>query len=568
MDEAIWNVARPSEDAGPLAAALGLPPVIGQILVNRKIRDVESARFFLEGGLESVPDPFLLPGMDAAVERILKAVADGEPILIFGDYDVDGVLSTVMLHKALSTLGGKADYFIPERLKDGYGIKDEHIEVARGRGAKLVISVDCGIKSVGFVRAARSAGVDVIVTDHHLPGPELPDALAVLDPAVPGSPYPDHDLAGVGVAFKLIQALFQKTGRTSVLPHYLKLVAIGTVADIVEIRGENRVFVRRGLQELRNVSNPGLRSLIGVCGLANRPVSVGDIGFRLGPRINAAGRMGRTDLALRLFFSDSSLETTSLAIELDDLNRKRQAAEETIYTEAEARIRTEGLDRTYKILVLGDEKWHRGVVGIVASRLKEAFSRPVVLFSYENGIAYGSGRSIPGFSLIECLDAARPLYLSYGGHRQAVGCTLRRESLPAFKDAMNKGADARLSFDDLRPSISIDAPLDFSDIGEPLWRGLALLEPHGVGNPRPVFLTGEAEVAAPPRRLKDRHVKLALRQSGRTFEAIGWDHAAWADRFPAGSRVDCAYTFQTSNYLGEDRLYLGLEGLRPAREER
>jgi single-stranded-DNA-specific exonuclease len=200
----------------------------------------------------------------------------------------------------------------------------------------------------------------------------------------------------------------------------------------------------------------------------------------------------------------------------------------------------------------------------VASRLKEKFSRPVVLFSYENGIAYGSGRSIPKFSLIECLENARPLYLSYGGHRQAVGCTLRREALPEFKEAMNRGADAHLSFDDLRPSISIDAPLEFTDIGEPLWRGLALLEPHGVGNPRPVFITQGAEVAAAPRKLKDRHVKLMLRKSGRTFEAIGWDHGEWADRFPAGTLVDCAYTFQTSNYLGEDRLYLGLDGLRPA----
>jgi single-stranded-DNA-specific exonuclease len=564
MIESVWNVAPPSEAAGPLASALGLPPVIGQILANRRIVDVPSARLFLEGDLSDVPDPFLLVGMEAAVERIMRAVDGGERILIFGDYDVDGILATVMLHKALTTLGGEVDFFIPERLKDGYGIKDEHAALAAGRGAKLVVSVDCGVKSVGFTRAAREAGVDVIITDHHLPGPELPEALAVLDPVIDGSGYPDRSLAGVGVAFKLIQALFRKTGRTAVLPHYLKLVAIGTVADIVDLRGENRIFVRRGLRELRNVSNPGLRSLMAVCGLAGKPVSVGDIGFRLGPRINAAGRMGRTDLALKLFFSDSTAETTALAMELDELNRKRQAAEEAIFAEAEARVRDEGLDRSFKILVLGDEKWHRGVVGIVASRLKEAFSRPVILFSYENGIAFGSGRSIPKFSLIECLENARPLYLNYGGHRQAVGCTLRRESLPAFKEAMNRGADAHLSFDDLRPSISIDARLDFAEVDEPLWRGLALLEPHGVGNPRPVFLTEGAEVAAPPRLLKEKHIKLMLRQAGRTFEAIGWDRGEWAGLFPAGSRVDCAYTFQTSNYLGEERLYLGLEGLKPA----
>ncbi|MBN1938975.1 MAG: single-stranded-DNA-specific exonuclease RecJ [Candidatus Aminicenantes bacterium] len=564
MNEAVWNVAPPSETADPLASALGLPPVIGRILANRGIVDEASARLFLEGDLADAPDPFLFNGMAAAVDRIQRAVAGGEPILIFGDYDVDGVLATVMLHKALTTLGGKAGYFIPERLKDGYGIKDEHVSVAVERGAKLVISVDCGIKSNGFVKSARAAGVDVIVTDHHLPGPELPEALAVLDPVVEGSGYPDRSLAGVGVAFKLIQALFQTTGRASVLPHYLKLVAIGTVADIVDLRGENRIFVRRGLRELRNVSNPGLRSLMAVCGLAGKPVSVGDIGFRLGPRINAAGRMGRTDLALRLFFSDSAAETTAVAMELDDLNRKRQAAEEAILAQAEDRIRSKGFDRDYKILILGDEKWHRGVVGIVASRLREAFSRPVILFSYENGIAFGSGRSVPAFSLIDCLESARPLYLSYGGHRQAVGCTLRRESMPAFKEAMNREAEERLSPEDLKPSISIDARLDFAEVDERLWSGLALLEPHGVGNPRPVFLTEGAEVAAPPRLLKERHVKLMLRQAGRTFEAIGWNRGEWAGHFPLGSRVDCAYTFQTSSYLGEDRLYLGLEGLRPA----
>ncbi len=563
MDEMIWNVAPPAPGAATLAAEFGLPPVAGQLLFNRRVTDAESARLFLKAGLEDIPDPYLFPDMAAAVDRIMKAVAGGETILIFGDYDVDGVLSTVMLHKALVSLGGKVDVFIPERLKDGYGIKDEHVDVAIARGAKLVVSVDCGIKSIGFVRAAKAAGVDVIITDHHLPGTELPEALALLDPTLPGANYPDRNLAGVGVAFKLIQALLQKAGRASVLRHYLKLVAIGTVADIVELRGENRIFVRRGLQELENVTNPGLRSLIGVSGLQNRPVTVGDIGFRLGPRINAAGRMGRTELALRLFLSDSVPETMAVAAELDDLNRRRQEMEESILTEAEERIRTEGWDRTQKILILGDEKWHRGIIGIVASRLRETFSRPVVLFSYENGMAYGSGRSIPGFSLIDCLEEARPLYLSYGGHRQAVGCTLRRESLPEFKEAMNRFAESRLSPDDLRPSLRIDARLGFAEVDQALWSALSLLEPHGVGNPRPVFMTERAEIIEPPESLKNgRHSKFLLRHDGRTFEGLGWDHGEWAGRFAAGGRVDCAYTFNTSIYGGRERLYLALEGMR------
>ncbi|MHB8053818.1 MAG: single-stranded-DNA-specific exonuclease RecJ [Candidatus Aminicenantales bacterium] len=559
----IWNVAPPAPGAADLAAALGLPPIAGQLLANRRVADVESARFFLNAGLEDTHDPFLFSDMAAAVDRITKAIDGGETILIFGDYDVDGVLSTVMLQKALVSLGGKVDVFIPERLKDGYGIKDEHVDIAIARGAKLVVSVDCGIKSVGFVRAAEAAGVDVIITDHHLPGTEIPEAVALLDPNMPGENYPDRNLAGVGVAFKLIQALMQKAGRASVLRHYLKLVAIGTVADIVDLRGENRVFVRQGLRELENVSNPGLRSLIDVCGLQNRPVTVGDIGFRLGPRINAAGRMGRTELALRLFLSDSVEETTAVAGELDVLNRRRQETEESILAEAEERIRAGGWDQSHKILILGDEKWHRGIIGIVASRLRETFSRPVVLFSYENGMAYGSGRSIPGFSLIDCLEEARPLYLSYGGHRQAVGCTLRRESLPEFKEAMNRFAEARLSPGDLRPSLSIDARLGFAEIDRALNRMLSLLEPHGIGNPRPVFMTEGAEIVGPPQSLKaGRHSKFLLRHGGRTFEGLGWDHGEWAGRFASGDRIDCAYTFNTSIFGGQERLYLSLEGLR------
>lgn len=565
MDETIWNVAPAAPEAAELAAALELPPVIGQLLANRRVGDIESARFFLEAGLEKAHDPGLFSDMAAAVARIEAAIGGGEKILIFGDYDVDGILSAVMLEKALSSLGGTVDIFIPDRLKDGYGIKDEHVRTALDRGAKLVVSVDCGIKSAGFVRAAKAAGVDVVITDHHRPGDEIPEAAAILDPHLPGSNYPDRHLAGVGVAFKLIQALLEKAGRASVLRHYLKLVAIGTVADVVELRGENRIFVRQGLRELENAANPGLRSLIEVCGLGDRPVTVGDIGFRLGPRINAAGRMGRTELALRLFLSDSIPETAAVASELDSLNRRRQEAEEAILTEAEDRVRARGWARTHKILILGDDKWHRGVIGIVASRLREAFSRPVVLFSYENGMAYGSGRSIPGFSLIDGLEEARPLFLSYGGHRQAAGCTLRRESIPQFKEALNRFAEARLSFDDLRPRLSIDARLDFSAVDQALWRALTLLEPYGVGNPRPVFLTEGVEIAGPPEALKNgRHAKFILRQGGRTFEGLGWDHGDWADRFGAGARVDCVYTFNTSIYGGRERLYLALEDMRTA----
>lgn len=339
MDDSLWIIAPPREEASRLASELGLPPAIAQVLVNRKITEPDAADRFLRGTIDQLHDPFLMSGMSAAVERIQRAVAAGEKILIFGDYDVDGVLSVVMLHKALESLGGEVGYFIPERLKEGYGIKDEHISVAVDRRARLVISVDCGIKATGFVQKANEQGIDVIITDHHLPGPAIPEALAVLNPVLESSGYPEKNLAGVGVAFKLIQALFERQGRASVLRHYLKLVAIGTISDIAELKGENRLLVKRGLQELDSISNPGLKSLVETSGLKGKRISEGDVGFRIGPRINAAGRMGMTDLAVRLFFSPSVEETAGIARRLDELNAQRQTAEERIFKQAEDTIK-------------------------------------------------------------------------------------------------------------------------------------------------------------------------------------------------------------------------------------
>jgi single-stranded-DNA-specific exonuclease len=561
MDDALWAVAPPSENAAFLAAETGLPRTIGQVLVNRGVTTAEAARRFLYGTLSDLHDPFLLARMEDAVGRIRQAIEGGETILVFGDYDVDGILSVVMLHKALASLGARVSYFIPERLRDGYGIKDEHVALAAARGAKLVVSVDCGVKAVGFVQKARSLGIDVIITDHHHPGPELPRAVAVLNPALPGSGYPDRHLAGVGVTFKLIQALFARSGRTGVLRHYLKLVSIGTIADIADLRGENRILVKHGLRELDGVSRPGLRSLIDVSGLRGKRISEGDVGFRLGPRINAAGRMGETEVAVRLFFSTSKEESEALARRLDALNAQRQAAEDKIVNQAEERIRSRGLLSRYKIIILGDEAWHRGIIGIVASRLKDAFLRPVILLSYDGDKAYGSGRSIPDFSLIDCLESCGDVFLSHGGHPLAVGCTLLRSRIPDFREAANRIA-ARIPEEALRRRLRIDARIGLADIDGPLWNGLELLDPYGVGNPRPVFLAEEVEVVGPPRILQARHAKFLVRQDGRTFEAIAWDRAEWASTVAKGGLVDLAFSLQTSSYLGEERPYLSLDGLR------
>ncbi len=562
MNSSQWVVSPPRPEADALAEALSLHPTIARVLANRKILTAEDARAFLHGGLEGLHDPFLMKGMDRAVDRIRTAIDRGEKILIFGDYDVDGVLSTVMLLKALSTLGAQADYFIPERLTDGYGIKDEHVRIPVERGAALVISVDCGIKAVAFTARAREEGVDVIVTDHHRPGDVLPDAVAVLDPVLDSAGYPDRGLAGVGVTFKLIQALLQRAGRDAGLPHYMKLVSIGTVADVAELRGENRLFVKHGLKALRSVANTGLRSLIEACGLANRKISEGDLGFRIGPRINAAGRMGMTDLAVRLFLADDPGESLALVQKLDELNSERQRTEERIFNEARERVEERGLDRKYKCLVLGSAGWHRGVIGIVASKLKDRFHRPVVLFACEDGKAHGSGRSIPDVPLIELLDECRHLFLSYGGHKLAVGCTLPTERLGAFKDALNPLAEARIPEDCLRRKLRIDAPLDFKSIDGAFLEALGWLVPFGVGNPKPLFVAEGVEVVSEPQLLQGKHLKFLARQDGRVLEALGWDKADWRHVLRRGGRVNLAFSIARSEYLGEPRMNLTIEDLK------
>jgi len=562
MNSAIWVVNPPRPEAEVLAQALSLPPAIARVLVNRKILTEEAARAFLFGDIAALYDPYLMKGMDRAVARIEEAVAKGEKILVFGDYDVDGVLSTVMLMKALTSLGAKVEYFIPERLTDGYGIKDEHVEIPVQKGASLVISVDCGIKAVEFTARAKEKGIDVIITDHHRPGETLPDAVAVLNPVLADSGYPDGSLAGVGVAFKLIQALLEKSGKAAGLPHYMKLVSIGTVADVAELKGENRVFVKLGLKGLRNVSNMGLRSLIEACGLGNRKISEGDIGFRIGPRINAAGRMGMTDLAVRLFFSESSEESQALVRKLDDLNAQRQKTEEKIFNDARERIEERGLDKKYKCLVLGSPDWHRGIIGIVASKLKDRFNRPVILFVYENGKAYGSGRSIPEVPLIDFLEDCRHLFLSYGGHKLAVGCTLPTERMAAFKEALNPLAEVRISEDNLTRKIKIDGPLEFAAVDDRFLETFALLFPFGVGNPKPLFLAENVEVISEPQVLQRKHLKFLARQNGRVLEVLGWDKAEWRHVVRRGSRVSLAFSLMMSEYLGVQKVSLSIEDLK------
>jgi single-stranded-DNA-specific exonuclease len=544
-----------------LADELRVPLAIAQILANRGVLSPAEAETFLFGTLAGLHDPFLMKDMDKAIERIRRALRRKEKILIFGDYDVDGVLSVVILLRALRSLGADADYFIPERLKEGYGLKEAHVQVVKHKGGRLVISVDCGIKAVSFADLARREGIDVIITDHHLPGEALPEVEALLNPVLEDSGYPFRNLAGIGVVFKLLQALFQKEGREASLPHYAKMVAIGTIADVAELRGENRLLVRHGLKGLGNVSNRGLRSLLANCGLQNRRVTEGDVGFRIAPRINAAGRMGAADEAVRLFFSATDEEAAGLALWLSEMNSRRQSEEDKIFNQALDMVRTSSLHERYKFLVLGCESWHRGVIGIVASKLKDAFYRPVLLFSYADGKAHGSGRSISRFSLIECLDDCRDIFIDYGGHPLAVGCVLRLDRVAELKQRINGVARAKLRDEDLVRKISIDAELLLSDIDVSFIEHYFRLAPFGVGNPRPHFLSRSVEVMDSPRLLQDKHLKLSVRQDGKVFEALGWDKAEMLPALRKGAHINLVYSLRTSTFLGEEKLSLSIDDI-------
>ncbi len=564
MNETVWILNPVSEKARNLSVTVDIPLEAAQILVNRGIDQTEQVHQFLYGTMSDLHDPFLMNGMREAVQRIHKAIYHQENILIFGDYDVDGILSVVMLSKALASLGGKVDFFIPDRLKEGYGLKKKYIDLAEQRNAGVVISVDCGVKAVAFVEKAREKGIDVIITDHHQPGASLPRAVAVLNPAIPNSAYPFKNLAGVGVVFKLIQALFNGDPKSSQLPHYLKLVSIGTVADIAELKNENRIFVKFGLKGLENVKNIGLKKLMDSCGIKHRNVSVGDVGFRIGPRINAAGRMGMTDLAVRLFFADSSHEVEDITRELERLNSRRQRVEEKVFNQAKSLVEQKALDNRYKLLILGCEEWHRGVIGIVASKIKDLFYRPVILFAYKDGKAFGSGRSIRDFSLINCLDENKDLFQNYGGHTMAVGCELAQREMANFKNQINTYVHSRITEEQLKRKIRIDARIDFEDINRAILDILSLLSPFGLGNPKPVFLTEKAEIIAPPKKIQGRHSKFLVQKNGKIFESIGWRKGEWADKLWAGDRIDLVYSLMTSEYLGEEKVTLSLEDIKKA----
>jgi single-stranded-DNA-specific exonuclease len=559
--------------AAALARALGVSPVVASLLVARGCDDESSALAFLQPSYDQLHDPYLMLGMREAVSRLQRAIDRAEPILIYGDYDVDGTTGTAVLLRALKLLGARAGFHVPHRFTEGYGIQQPALEQAAADGYKLVVSVDCGIRAHEPLYWAKDHGLDVIITDHHLPDVSegVPPAYAVLNPNQRGCGYPDKNLAGVGVAFKLVHALFRERGRESQVAAFLKVVAIGTVADVAKLVGENRTIVALGLKDLANAKNVGLRALMEVAGCGDGAgMSAYDVGFRIGPRINAAGRMDAARAVVELFETKDREEARRLAEHLDRRNQERKQVQAEIVARAIAAL--EGVGDTSEhshVAVIAGEGWHRGVIGIAASKIAERINRPCVVISVDGEIGHGSARSIEAYHLLNGLTECADLFEKFGGHSHAAGITIKAERIDEFRRRLNAHAALRLTDEDLQPYISIDAKLPAEAITFELANQLRALEPFGAGNPRPVFLTRNLRLLSEPLVMKDRHFKLRLAGSeGRPLETVWWDGVERTERTPSvNSRIEMAYTIETNTWNNEVRLQLCVEDLRMSSEQ-
>lgn len=541
-----------------LAREAQLPSSIARLLVAREIESADEAQRFLAPSLAHLHSPYLMKGLREAVQRLQAAFERGETVLIYGDYDVDGTTAVVILKTVIELCGGSAEYHVPHRIREGYGMRDEVIEQAAERGIRLIISVDTGIRAFAAGETAERCGVDLIVTDHHLPQAEgVPKALAVVNPNQSGCDYPCKALCGAGVAFKIAQALLEATGRERLIPSFLKMVAIATIADAVPLVGENRVFAKLGLDGLRKPVNAGLRALLSNCELdGSRALSAGDIAFRVAPRLNAAGRMDIADRVIRLFTERDPAKAAEMAMELNQLNGDRQQREQGIIEEIHKKVAESAeLQGAYCMLIDGDT-WHRGIIGICATRVVERYHRPALVFSCEDGEAHGSGRSIPAFHLLEALETCPELFTRFGGHSHAVGCSLPAERLPELRARLDAFARERLTPADFVPVLEYDDELALEAIDAALWEDLRKLEPYGAGNPLPVFVSRKAKLVQPPKILKDKHLKLrAIPESNdgrwrKAHEVVGWRMAERSaqESLALGDILDLAFTLDYNDH--------------------
>ena len=549
-----WLIKSADQElVNEIAREASLSPLIARLLVSRGISTGECALHFLAPKLEHLHSPYLMKGMREAVARIQRAISTGERILIYGDYDVDGTTAIVILKRAIELGGGAADFHVPHRIRDGYGMKDDVIERAAANGVRLVISVDTGIRAFAAAKAARRVGLDLIVTDHHLPEDgQLPRALAVLNPNQPDCAYPCKSLCGAGIAFKIAQALFETKdeadARRRLLPSFLKMAAIATIADAVPLIGENRVIAKLGLAGLRDPRNPGLRALMTVAQLADkqRRLSASDVAFRIAPRMNAAGRMDVAQTVIELFEAREEEKARDLAARLNQLNSDRQQSEQQIVQTLEARL-SEPQFADARCIVLDGDGWHRGVIGIAATRVVERTYRPALVISRENGEGHGSGRSIPGFHLLEALESCHQLFTRFGGHAHAVGFSLPSERIEELRRHLDAYARERLSPADLIPVLEAETEIELRGITPEVICTVQRMEPFGVGNREPIFVSRRLKVLLPPKVLKEKHAKLRVEQANgkaMRFDAMAWRMAERisSEGILANDTVDLAFT--------------------------
>lgn len=551
-----------------LVEALNLPEPLCRLLVLRSHADVDTAKHYLKPRLQSLHDPLGLADMAAAVDRIDRALARGETILVHGDYDVDGVCSTALLTRVLRSMGGRVVPFTPLRLKHGYDLTSAGVGAAIEAGATVILTADCGTVAHGAVDEAAAAGIDVIITDHHTPGPTLPEAVAVVNPNRPDSDYSDRSLAGVGVAYKLCEALAAHRGLPAdTLWEYLDLVAVATIADLAPLRGENRILTRYGLRLLRETRNPGLRALMAAAGIdTSGELSAGQISHVLAPRINAVGRMGDAGRGVALLLTEDEAEAAKLAAVLEEENRVRKAVDRQTLDEALDRLCEAYDPATDYGIVIAAPGWHPGVIGIVASRVVERIHRPVILLAIDEaaGRARGSARSIPRFHLYEAIRDCGHLLERYGGHRQAAGLDIAVDRIDEFRAAFNERARSVLGPDDVVARVAIDMEISLADANLAMIDLLRHFGPFGMGNPSPLFMSRGVRLVRPPRIIRDEHAKLMVADETGRIDVIGFGMADRVRELDAGARLDIAFLLQVDDWSGTRRPQARLIDVRPA----
>lgn len=559
-----WRLPEAPDPAAvaALQAELKLPELLCRLLVARGFSASEDAKRYLRPRLEHLHDPSTLTDLDRAVDRIVGAVRAGETILIHGDYDVDGICSTTILTRTLRRLGATVVPFIPQRLRDGYDLTSAGVAAARDARARLVITCDCGTSASAPVADLQAQGIDVIISDHHLPGGPLPEAYAILNPRRPECTSVDKDLCAAGVAFKLALAICRATAANpNPVLNMLDLVALATIADVAPLRGENRVLASYGLKMLNDTKSVGLRALIRAAGMDRKAITAGRVGFILAPRLNAAGRIGSALRGVELLLTEDEAHANPIARELEELNTRRQEMDRQVLDEARGMVRRIDLQSTYG-LVLAGEGWHAGVVGIVASRIVEEFGRPTILIALEGSEGKGSGRSISAFDLHAGISQCRDLLLRFGGHRSAAGVTIERNRVPEFARRFNDVARAQLSPADLVPELRADAEVSLPDVNDNLETLLQHVEPCGVGNPSPVLVARGVRVVAAPRVVGKDGLRLMLEQQGTRLTALAWGMAPRAPELSVGCTIDVAFRLERDEWNGESRLQARLTDFR------